>query len=265
MIYVIASDDALTLAILSSNIHKIWCKYAGGTLQDRPRYNSDRTFLPFPFPETYSGSIASDLRASAEKLDTLRKEVLSKNRDLTMTKLYNVLEEVRLAENNGSTLAAADRDIAVRGCISLIRKYHDAIDAAVAEAYGWPADLSDEDILTRLVALNKTRAAEEASGVIRWLRPEFQAPGAVAPQVNATLDLGDAPVTAPATIIPWPKTLAEQFSAVASILAAAPAAQHPRDIARAFDGTRAASVAPVLDALAAIGQARKLADGRYAA
>jgi hypothetical protein len=265
MIYVIASDDALTLAILSSSIHKIWCKYAGGTLQDRPRYNSDRTFLPFPFPETNSGSVASDLRASAEKLDTLRKEVLSKNPDLTMTKIYNVLESVRLAESNGSTLAAADRDIAVRGCISLIRKYHDAIDTAVAEAYGWPANLSDEDILTRLVALNKTRAAEEAKGVIRWLRPELQAPGAVAPQVNATLDLGDAPVAAPATIIPWPKTLAEQVSAVAAILAAAPAAQHPRDIARAFDGKRAASVTPVLDALAAIGQARKLADGRYAA
>jgi hypothetical protein len=148
--------------------------------------------------------------------------------------------------------------------VTLIRQHHDAIDVAVAQAYGWPTDLSDEDILTRLVALNKTRAAEEAKGVTRWLRPEFQSPGATAPQVNATLDLGDAPVAAPAAIIPWPKTLAEQVSAVAAILAAAPAPQHPRDIARAFDGKRAASVTPVLDALAAIGQARKLADGRFA-
>ena len=109
------------------------------------------------------------------------------------------------------------------------------------------------------------RAAEEAKGLIRWLRPEFQAPGATAPQVNATLDLGDAPATAPATLIPWPKTLAEQVSAVATILAAAPVPQHPRDISRAFEGKRAASVTPVLDALAAIGQARKLADGRFAA
>ena len=165
----------------------------------------------------------------------------------------------------GRALTDKERDIHDRGLVTLIRQHHDTIDTAVAEAYGWPADLSDEDILTRLVALNKTRAAEEAKGVIRWLRPELQAPGAAAPQVNATLDLGDAPTAAPATIIPWPKTLAEQVSAVAAILAAAPAAQHPRDIARAFDGKRAASITPVLDALAAIGQARKLADGRYAA
>src|SRR3546814_8048079 len=50
---------------------------------------------------------------------------------------------------------------------TLIRQHHDAIDALVAESYGWPADLSDEEILTRLVALNKERAAEEASGLIR--------------------------------------------------------------------------------------------------
>jgi hypothetical protein len=120
-------------------------------------------------------------------------------------------------------------------------------------------------MMTRLVALNRTRADEEAKGIVRWLRPEFQAPGALAPQVNAILDLGDAPITAPASVIPWPKTMAEQITAVAALLAASPVPQHPRDIARAFDGKRAASITPVLDALTAIGQARRLADGRYAA
>jgi len=32
----------------------------------------------------------------------------------------------------------------------------------VAAAYGWPADLTDEQILERLLALNLERAAEEA-------------------------------------------------------------------------------------------------------
>jgi hypothetical protein len=36
---------------------------------------------------------------------------------------------------------------------------HRILDAAVADAYGWPADLSDEDILTRLLALNQEQAA----------------------------------------------------------------------------------------------------------
>ena len=31
---------------------------------------------------------------------------------------------------------------------------HDALDAAVAAAYGWPADISDEDALRELLALN---------------------------------------------------------------------------------------------------------------
>ncbi len=45
----------------------------------------------------------------------------------------------------------------------------------MADAYGWPADLSGEEIVTRLVALNDERATEEAAGKIRWLRPDYQA------------------------------------------------------------------------------------------
>jgi hypothetical protein len=39
---------------------------------------------------------------------------------------------------------------------------HKKLDAAVAAAYGWPADLTDEQILEKLLALNLERAAEEA-------------------------------------------------------------------------------------------------------
>ena len=38
---------------------------------------------------------------------------------------------------------------------------HKKLDAAVAAAYGWPADLTDEQILERLLALNLERAAQE--------------------------------------------------------------------------------------------------------
>ena len=36
---------------------------------------------------------------------------------------------------------------------------HQQLDAAVAAAYGWPADLTDEVILERLLALNQTAAS----------------------------------------------------------------------------------------------------------
>ncbi len=39
---------------------------------------------------------------------------------------------------------------------------HKSLDAAVTAAYGWPVDLTDEQVLERLLALNLKRAAEEA-------------------------------------------------------------------------------------------------------
>src|SRR3546814_7156800 len=89
-----------------------------------------------------------------------------------MTGLYNVLEKVRA----GAALTDAEKDVYEAGLVGVLRQIHADLDAAVAEAYGWPADLADEEILERLVALNHARAAEERAGRVRWLRPEFQAP-----------------------------------------------------------------------------------------
>jgi hypothetical protein len=53
---------------------------------------------------------------------------------------------------------------------------------------GWAADLPDDQILQRLVALNVERAEEEKRGLIRWLRREFQNPAGAA-ETQATLAL----------------------------------------------------------------------------
>ena len=39
---------------------------------------------------------------------------------------------------------------------------HRRLDVAVAAAYGWPVDLTDEQILEKLLALNLERTAAEA-------------------------------------------------------------------------------------------------------
>lgn len=70
-------------------------------------------------------------------------------------------------------LTAKEREIHEKGLVSVLKQIHDELDAAVFDAYGWPHDLSDEEILERLVALNHERAEEEKRGLIRWLRPEF--------------------------------------------------------------------------------------------
>ncbi|PHR20312.1 MAG: SAM-dependent methyltransferase [Sphingopyxis sp.] len=260
----IALDDGLDLGVLTSSIHQVWAFRTGGWLGvgNDSNYNHAVCFNQFPFPADVPEPLKDCIRVEAEALDRLRKQVLTAHDDLTLTGIYNVLEALKA----GRVLTDKERDIHDRGLVTMVRQHHDVIDTAVAEAYGWPADLSNEEILTRLVALNRERAAEEAKGVVRWLRPEYQSPGETAKPVNRDLDLGDAPaLPVVATIIPWPKTLAEQVSAVANILAASPSPQHPRDIARAIKGTNAKGITPVLDALTAIGQARRLADGRYAA
>ena len=73
-----------------------------------------------------------------------------------------------------SDRATFDRSRAARA--GIVHRLHDQIDAAVADAYGWPANLSPSEIVTRLVALNAERAAEEAVGHVRWLRPDYQIP-----------------------------------------------------------------------------------------
>ncbi len=140
---------------------------------------------------------------------------------------------------------------------------HDQIDAAVAEAYGWPVGLSDEDILFRLVALNKERAEEEARGHIRWLRPDYQNPTGQQAAKGKTADM-DLGVVAKVEKTPWPKTLPEQIAAVRETLTEMGEAT-PEQIARRFVRARAGTVEPSMDSLAALGQAERGEDGRYAA
>lgn len=260
-------DDALFLGVLSSHIHGIWARRTGGWLGvgNDSNYNHSDCFGKFPFAAEMSEPLAAKIRDESEALDALRKRVLAEHDDLTMTRLYNVLEALRA----GRILTDAERDIHDRGLVTLIRRHHNAIDAAVAEAYGWRADhesglLTEDEVLARLVALNRERAAEEAHGVIRYLRPEFQQPG-YAPPVSQTLDLGEATAPLPDNVIPWPAELPAQIASVHAILAAASVPLAPQDIARAYRGKRAATVRPVLEALAGVGLARRTGEGKYAA
>jgi hypothetical protein len=104
-----------------------------------------------------------------------RKRVIADHPHLTLTGLYNVLEKLR-AGTAPDVLAQADRHIFDDALVLILKELHEQLDAAVAAAYGWPTDLSDNEILARLVALNPKRVREEAGGQIQWLRPEYQIP-----------------------------------------------------------------------------------------
>ena len=65
-VIVISDDDAILLGVLSSKFHSIWKHKAGGTLEDRPRYQSFRVFDPFPFPIDVPDSVDTRVRVEAE-------------------------------------------------------------------------------------------------------------------------------------------------------------------------------------------------------
>jgi len=72
MLVNIASSDAFVLGLLSSRIHVTWALAAGGTLEDRPRYNKTRCFEPFPFPDPTQPQ-RERIRFLGERLDAHRK------------------------------------------------------------------------------------------------------------------------------------------------------------------------------------------------
>lgn len=171
MLVAIASSDPFHLGVLSSGAHVSWSLRAGGRqgVGNDPRYSKSRCFDPFPFPDATS-VLRSTIGALAEELDVTRKLVLKENPDLTLTGLYNMLEDVR----TGGSPLAADRELHRRARVLILRDLHEQIDRAVAQAYGWSAKLTEDEMLERLVALNLQRASEERRGLIRWLRPEYQ-------------------------------------------------------------------------------------------
>jgi hypothetical protein len=259
---VFAMHDAYFLGILSSRIHVIWSLASGGRLGvgNDPRYNNTRCFDPFPFPIT-SKEQHVRIRELAEALDAHRKRQQVQFCDLTMTDMYNVLEKLRA----GTPLTPKEQVTHGRGLVSVLRQLHDDLDAAVAAAYGWPPDLSNQDILVRLVALNAQRAVDERNGVVRWLRPDYQNPKPAATQTALTTTEGDIAVVTPKASVklPWPKTLAEQVQGVRSVLVASPVPANAGAIAKTFKGARATTVEEILETLVSLGQARELADERY--
>ena len=259
MLIAIGMDDAAALTVLSSRFHVTWALKAGGTLEDRPRYNKTQCFDPFPFPAP-SDAQKTLLRSLGEQLDAHRKAQQAAHPKLTLTGMYNVLEKLRAGER----IEGKDKEIYDQGLVGILRDIHDQIDAAVADAYGWPADLTDDEILHRLVALNRERAAEEAGGHIRWLRPEYQNPQGHAAQTKgaqAAMDLGPKDL---GTKSPWPSSLPEQIAAVRATLTEMGEAT-PEQVARRFVRARTTTVQPLLESLAALGHARVTENGRFAA
>ena len=136
---VVARDDDYTFGVLHSRFHEVWALAMGTQLENRPRYTPTTCFETFPFPKP-TDEQREAIAQAARELDRLRqgwlnppdaKEAELKKR--TLTNLYNARP-------------------------TWLQIAHQTLDEAVMDAYGWPHDLAEPEILERLLALNLQRA-----------------------------------------------------------------------------------------------------------
>jgi hypothetical protein len=144
--FVFAREDDYFLGVLHSRVHEVWGLHLGTALEDRPRYTPTTTFEKFPLPwppggepedSPLLGAIAEAARELVAKRDDWLNPPDASAEELsarTLTNLYNA---------RPTWLADA----------------HRKLDEAVFAAYGWPATLTDAELLERLLKLNHERAA----------------------------------------------------------------------------------------------------------
>ena len=164
---VIARDDDTTFGILHSRFHEAWSLRLGTSLEDRPRYTPTTTFETFPFPKGLSPDIpasdyANDPRAIAIA-EAARRLVKLRDRWLNPPEWVEWEDEPvpgypkRLIPRNEATA----KELKKRTLTNLynarpqwLADAHASLDAAVAEAYGWEDDISEDEALGKLLGMN---------------------------------------------------------------------------------------------------------------
>ena len=164
---VIASDDDMTFGILHSRFHEVWSLRLGTSLEDRPRYTPTTTFETFPFPTGMAPDIpaseyATDPLAMAVALEAPRLVEL-RDRWLNPPEWVDWVDEPAsgcpkrpVPRNEDSAKALKKRTLTnlYNARPQWLADAHAALDAAVASAYGWPANITDDEALRELLSLN---------------------------------------------------------------------------------------------------------------
>ena len=166
---VIARDDDTTFGILHSRFHEVWSLRLGTWLGkgNDPRYTPTTTFETFPFPPGLTPSIqaseyANDPHAIAIA-EAARRLVELRDRWLNPPEWVEWIDEpvpgypkrpVPRDEEAAKALKKRTLTNLYNARPQWLADAHAALDAAVAAAYGWSADISDDDILRELLALN---------------------------------------------------------------------------------------------------------------
>lgn len=171
-----ASDSDTVFGILHSRFHELWSLRMGTSLEDRPRYTPTTCFETFPFPAGLTPNIsaadyaddphAQAIAVAAKRLVELRDAWL--NPPEWVEWVITPEEERAGYPRRPVAKPGYEAELKRRTLTNLynarpawLDNAHKDLDAAVAAAYGWPVDLSDDEILSRLLELNLERASHE--------------------------------------------------------------------------------------------------------
>ena len=170
---VIARDDDTTFGILHSRFHEAWSLRLGTSLEDRPRYTSTTTFETFPFPEGLSPDVptanhvgnprAIAISEAARRLVQLRERWLNPPEwvEWTYEPVFDYTKRP-VPRDDVASVKLKKRTLTnlYNSRPQWLVDAHAALDAAVAAAYGWSADISVDDALRELMALNMSRCSK---------------------------------------------------------------------------------------------------------
>ena len=174
---VIARDDWYTFGVLQSSIHEAWslkmCTWLG--VGNDPRYIPTRTFDTFPFPWPLSAATASltseqharaaDVARAAQDLDESRNRWLNPPELVEEQAGLTSVHPKRLVPRSPEAAAALNKRT-LTALYNLrpawLDSAHKRLDKAVIGAYGWPSDISEDQIVDRLLGANMERSGETA-------------------------------------------------------------------------------------------------------
>lgn len=181
---VIARADDATFGVLQSRFHWIWALRVGSSLEDRPRYTPSTCFEMFPFPAGLTpretGPSAEDAKHASAPLGVAAESIAAASKRLQVRRdaWLNPTEWVDWVSTPEEDRAGfPKRPVAKPGHEAEVRRRtltnlyneappwlvlaHQALDKAVADAYGWadyaPA-MPDDEVFRRLLAENIRRA-----------------------------------------------------------------------------------------------------------
>jgi len=150
-LYVFAREDDYFFGVLHSRIHEIWALKQGTSLEDRPRYTPTTTFETFPFPFSPGKEPKKDPRVKA--IAQAAKELVEQRDRWLNPQTSEVLETSEVSGTGKRTLTNLYNQRP-----TWLDLAHKKLDEAVFSAYGWESNLSDEEILEKLLKLNLERS-----------------------------------------------------------------------------------------------------------